>query len=151
MLGTLRIAITLVLLVLGGAARASSEDEVKALFSKFVAAQNAHDLKTVGDLLQDSPQFLWITRGAPVWGREAALKRFEGLYQGTWSLDPKMDELKVMELQPGVVHLYVPMTFMIAPAGQTAQPARFLMNQVVVKTADGWKISHILPIPVPQP
>ena len=148
---TWRIAITLMLLIVAGAARAATEDEVKALFSKFVAAQNAHDLRTVGDLLQDSPQFLWITRGAPIWGRDAALKRFETLYQGTWSLDPKMDELKVTELQPGVAHLYVPMTFMIAPAGQTAQPTRFLMNQVVVKTADGWKISHILPIPVPQP
>ena len=55
------------------------------------------------------------------------------------------------ELQPGVVQLYVPMTFMISPAGQAAQPTRFLMNQVVVKTADGWKVSSILPIPAPQP
>jgi hypothetical protein len=45
--------------------------------------------------------------------RAVALKRFEVLYQGTWSLDPKIDELKVIELQPGVVQLYVPMTFMI--------------------------------------
>jgi hypothetical protein len=43
------------------------------------------------------------------------------------------------------VQLYVPITFMISPAGQTAQPTRFLMNQVVVKTADGWKVSSILP------
>ena len=148
---TSRIAIIWMLLSVAGVARASSEDEVKALFAKFVAAQNAHDLKAVGELLQDSPQFLWITRGMPIWGRDAALKRFEALYQGTWSLDPKTDELKVVELQPGVVHLYVPMTFMIAPAGQTAQPARFLMNQVVVKTGDGWKILSILPIPAPQP
>jgi uncharacterized protein (TIGR02246 family) len=151
MRGTLRIAIALVLLALAGTARAGSEDEVKALFARFIAAQNAHDLKAVGELLQDSPQFLWITRGVPIWGRDAALKRFEALYQGTWSLDPKIDELKAIELQPGVVQLYVPITFMISPAGQTAQPARFLMNQVVVKTADGWKVSSILPIPVPQP
>ena len=124
----LRIAVSLVLLAVAGAARAGSEDEVKALFAKFVAAQNAHDLKAVGELLQDSPQFLWITRGIPIWGREAALKRFEALYQGTWSLDP------------GVVQLYVPMTFMISLAGQAAQPTRFLMNQVLVKTADGWKV-----------
>jgi uncharacterized protein (TIGR02246 family) len=145
------IAVSLLLLSLAGGARAGSEDEVRSLFAKFVAAQNAHDLKAVGELLQDSPQFLWITRGTPVWGRDAALKRFEALYQGTWSLDPKMDELKLSELQPGVVQLYVPMTFMISPAGQTAQPTRFLMNQVVVKTADGWKVSSILPIPAPQP
>jgi ketosteroid isomerase-like protein len=95
---TSRVAISLLLLTVAGAARAGTEDEVKALFAKFVAAQNAHDLKAVGELLQDSPQFLWITRGVPIWGRDAALKRFEALYQGTWSLDPKTDELKVIEL-----------------------------------------------------
>jgi uncharacterized protein (TIGR02246 family) len=139
------------LLSVAGIAGAGSEDEVKALFTKFVAAQNAHDIKAVGELLHDTPQFLWTTRGAPIWGREAAQKRFEALYQGTWSLDPKMDELKVTELLPGVVQLYVPITFMISPAGQTAQPARFLMNQVAGKTADRWKVSSILPIPAPQP
>lgn len=147
----LRIAIIVILLTVGGLARAGTEDEIKALFAKFVAAQNTHDLKAVGELLQDSPQFLWITRGTPIWGRDAALKRFEALYQGTWSLDPKTDELKVVELQPGVVQLYVPITFMISPAGQTAQATRFLMNQVLVKTPNGWKVSSILPIPAPQP
>ena len=147
-----RLAISLALLTVAGtSARASNEDDVKALFAKFVAAQNAHDLKAVSEVLQDTPLFLWITRGMPIWGRDAALKRFEALYQGTWSLDPKMDELKVIELQPGVAQVYVPITFMISPAGQAAQPARFLMNQVVVKTADGWKVASILPIPAPQP
>ena len=139
------------LLTLVGSARAGSEDEVRSLFAKFVAAQNAHDIKAVGELLQDSPNFLWVTRGAPIWGRDAALKRFEALYQGTWSLDPKSDELRITELQPNVVQLYVPVTFMIGPAGQTAQPTRFLLNQVVVKTTDGWKVASILPIPAPQP
>ncbi len=149
MLTGLRTALTAVLMICAGSVQAGTEDEVKAQFSKFVAAQNAHDLKAVGDLLLDSQQFLWITRGAPIWGREAALKRFEALYQGTWSLDPKTDELKVFEVQPGVAQLYVPITFMIAPAGQTAQPTRFLMNQTLVKTAEGWKISSVLPIPAP--
>ena len=137
-------------MICAGSVQAGPEDEVKAQFSKFIAAQNAHDLKAVGDMLLDSPQFLWITRGAPIWGREAALKRFEALYQGTWSLDPKTDELKVFEVQPGVAQLYVPITFMIAPAGQTAQPMRFLMNQVLVKTPGGWKVSSVLPIPAPM-
>jgi uncharacterized protein (TIGR02246 family) len=148
---TSRIAISLVLLTVAGVARADNEDEVRALFAKFVAAQNAHDLKTVGELLQHSPQFLWITRGVPVWGHDAALQRFKALYQGTWSLDPKIDELKVIELQPGVAQIYVPITFMVSPVGQAAQPTRFLMNLVAVKTADGWKVSSILPIPAPQP
>jgi ketosteroid isomerase-like protein len=145
-----RTALAAVLMFCVGSVQAGTEDEVKAQFSKFVAAQNAHDLKAVGDMLLDSPQFLWITRGSPIWGREAALKRFEALYQGTWSLDPKTDELKVFEVQPGVAQLYVPITFMIAPAGQTAQPTRFLMNQILVKTPNGWKVSSVLPIPVPM-
>jgi uncharacterized protein (TIGR02246 family) len=140
-----------ILLATAAPVRAGSEDEVKAVFARFVAAQNAHDLKEVSALLQDSAQFLWITRGSPVWGRDAAMKRFEGLYQGTWSLDPKMDELKVLELQPGVAQLYVPITFIIGPGGQAAQPTRFLMNQVLVKTGGDWKITSILPIPAPQP
>lgn len=144
-----RMALATVLMMCAGSVQAGTEDEVKAQFSKFIAAQNAHDLTAVGDMLLDSPQFLWITRGAPIWGREAALKRFEALYQGTWSLDPKTDELKVFEVQPGVAQLYVPITFMIAPAGQPAQPMRFLMNQILIKTAEGWKILSVLPIPAP--
>jgi ketosteroid isomerase-like protein len=142
-----RAALAAVLMICSGSGQAGAEDEVKAQFSKFVAAQNAHDLKAVSDTLLDSPQFLWITRGVPIWGREAALKRFEALYQGTWSLDPKTDELKVFEVQPGVAQVYVPITFMIAPAAQTA---RFLMNQTLVKTPEGWKVSSILPIPAPM-
>ena len=147
----LRVAVSCILLCMAGAVHAGTEDEVKALFAKFVAAQNAHDLKAVSDTLHDTPQFLWITRGAPIWGREEALRRFEVLYQGTWSLDPKTDELRLIEVQSNVVHLYVPVTFMISPAGKSALPMRFLMNQIVVKTADGWKVSSILPIPAPQP
>ena len=146
----LRAAASFILILVAGVAQAGTEDEVKAFFAKFVAAQNAHDLKAVAETLHDSPQFLWITRGTPVWGRDAALKRFEALYQGTWSLEPTSDELRVIEVRPDVVHLFVPITFMISPAGQTAQPTRFLMNQVVVKTPDGWKASSILPIPAPQ-
>jgi hypothetical protein len=44
---TSRIAISLMLLTVAGPAPAGTEDEVKALFAKFVAAQNAHDLKAV--------------------------------------------------------------------------------------------------------
>ncbi len=116
-------------------ALASPEDEVRALLDRFVAAQNAHDLKAVGDLLLDSPNFLWITRGTPIWGCEAALERFEALYQGTWMLDPHKKELKVTMLGNDTAQLFVPIMFSIGPAGQPAQPTRFLMNQLIVKAS----------------
>jgi uncharacterized protein (TIGR02246 family) len=132
-----------------GKARAASEDEVKALFAKFIAAQNAHDINAVRDILQDSPQFLWITRGVALWGRDAALKRYEENYQGTWRLEPKFDEVQVTEIAPGVVRVFAPSVFTIAPAGQDAQPRRFLLTQVYVKTAEGWRLSTLLPFPTP--
>ena len=129
--------------------RAGSAEEVRALFERFVAAQNGHDLGSVGEMLSDSKDFLWITRGTPVWGREAALQRFQALYKGTWRLDPAMADFRVIDLGGDRAQLFVPVTFLIGPAGQTAQPSRFLMNQTVVKTEKGWKIASILPILVP--
>ncbi len=140
---------TVTLLSATGATGAATEDEVKALFGKFVVAQNAHDLKAVGEILQSSPQFLWITRGTQYWGRDAARKRFGEYYQGTWILEPKVDEIKITELSPGVAQLVAPTVFRIAPPGQTAQPALFLLNHIYVKTAEEWKLASIFPILVP--
>ncbi|MBV8512856.1 MAG: nuclear transport factor 2 family protein [Xanthobacteraceae bacterium] len=142
-------AAVLLLVAALSAARAGTEDDVRALFAKFIAAQNSHDLKTVGEVLLDSPQFLWVTRNTPVWGRDAALKRFEENYKGTWLLEPKFDEVKITELSPGAVQLFVPAVFTIAPAGQTAQPRNFLLTQIYVRTNDSWKLATILPFPVP--
>ena len=133
-----------------GPASAKPEDEVRAQFDRFVAAQNAHDIKALGDLLLDSPNFLWITRGTPIWGREAALMRFETLYKGTWMLDPRKEELKITMFRDDVAQLFVPIMFSIGAAGESVQPARFLMNQLIVKTPSGWKTANILAIPAPQ-
>ena len=65
------VALACVALLATGAAFAAPKGEIRATFSKFVAAQNAHDLKAVGELLSDSPNFLWITCGNVVRGRDA--------------------------------------------------------------------------------
>jgi ketosteroid isomerase-like protein len=134
-----------------GSAVAASEDEVRAAFRQFVTAQNAHDVKAVEELLLPSPDFLWITRGAPIWGRDAALQRFAALYQGTWHLDPETAGMKIVMLGDVAAQIYIPITFAIGPSGQQAQQTKFLMNQVLVKTPAGWKFSSILPIPAPTP
>jgi len=146
------LAVLAVVLTLStGHAFASADDDVKATFDRFVAAQNAHDVSAVRDLLLDSTNFLWVTRGAPIWGRDAALKRFETLYQGTWKLSPDTSNLKVVLLGDTTAQLFVPIMFNIGPPGQPAPDAPFLMNQTLVKTATGWRIASILPIPLPPP
>src|SRR5258708_10670666 len=116
---------------------ATVEDDVKATFDRFVTAQNAHDTSAVRDLLSDSPGFVWITRGTPIWGRDAALKRFEMLYQGTWRLSPDVSGLRVTVLSDTTAQLFVPILFNIGPQGQPTTEAMFLMNQTLVKTAAG--------------
>lgn len=128
---------------------ADTTSDVRTVFERFIAAQNAHDLAAVGPTLIATQGFLWITAGAPVWGRDAALQEFANKYKGTWHLEPKMDELKITELAPGVARLFVPATFTIAPEGQTATPRKWLLTQTYTRTADGWRISTILPIPLP--
>ena len=135
----LAVAVATVVFIGVGKARAGSEeDEVKALFAKCIAAQNAHDINAVGDILQDSPQFLWITRGVALWG---ARRRVETIWRklsgGTWRLEPKFDEVQVTEIAPGVVRVFAPSVFTIAPAGQDPRPRRFLLTQVYVKPAEG--------------
>ena len=107
------------------------------------------DIKAVESLLLGSPNFLWITRGTPIWGHDAALKRFTALYDGTWRLDPETSGLKITMVSEGVAQIYVPIIFTIGAAGQAAQQTKFLMNQVLIKTSDGWRVSSILPIPAP--
>ena len=124
------------------------ETEVKALFRKFMAAQNGHDIAAVADIILDSPDFLWITEGAAVWGRDAALLRFKEKYRGTWVLEPQYEKIRVISHSDNVAQLFVPAVFKIAPPTQTAQPQSFLVTQLYLMTASGWKISTILPLPV---
>jgi ketosteroid isomerase-like protein len=128
---------------------AGPEDEVRATFDRFVVAQNAHDIKAVETLLLGSPDFLWITRGTPIWGPDAAIKRFAALYEGTWRLDPEPSSLKITMIGEGVAQIFVPIVFTIGPPGQPPQQMKFLMNQVLVKTPSGWRVSSILPMPAP--
>ena len=132
-------------------AAAAPEDDVRKTFDQFVVAQNAHNILAVESLLLESPDFLWITRGVAIWGRDAALKRFRALYEGTWQLAPEAGALKVLMLGEGTAQVFVPITFSIGAPGQPPQATRFLMNQVLVKTSSGWKVFSLLPIPAPTP
>lgn len=133
-------------------AGAAVQDEVRAVFDRFVAAQNAHDVQAVAATLDESDGFLWVTKGTPIWGRQAALERFSTLYQGSWRLEPRTAELRVVPLGADAARLFVPVVFTIGEPGKPPQQVTFLMNQVLARTPSGWRITTILPIPAaPQP
>ena len=148
----MRRLVTLTLIgvtLLPPAALASPEQEVGAGFARFVAAQNAHDLSAVRELLLPDPTFVWVTRGKVIWGAEAALERFQGLYAGTWSLSPRSDSLRVVMHGEAVAQLVCSVTFTIGPPGQPAVDTPFILTQTWIKTSSGWKVGSLLPIPVP--
>lgn len=138
-------------LFFAGNAASAPEDDVKAQFDRFVAAQNAHDANAVRELLLDSPNFLWITRGTTIWGRDAAINRFESYYQGTWHLAPDSSTVRIFMLSETAAQLYVSIMFTTGAVGQPAQATPVLMNQTFVKTPSGWRVASLLPISLPPP
>jgi hypothetical protein len=114
-----------------------------------VQVQNAHDAKALEALLANSTQFLWITRGTAVWGREAALQRFAKLYEGTWRLEPDLASLRVVPISDSVAQVHAAVQFTIGAPNQPSQATRFLLSQVLVKSGGAWRVMSIFPIPAP--
>ena len=72
------------------------EGEVRALYDRFVTAQNARDLDAVRQMLSDRPNFLWISDGKPFWGREAMIGRMASFQQAeVWRVEPEFASSKV--------------------------------------------------------
>ena len=97
-----------VFLTLGGAVNAASvQDEARQFFERFVAAQNAHDLATVGSMLWNSEDFLWVTRGVQVRGSETAFNR-PGVKSGNMHRSAPLSSLfKPEQSLTGVPRLFV--------------------------------------------
>jgi uncharacterized protein (TIGR02246 family) len=136
-------------LIATSARAASMEDEVRAVFDKYVTTQNAHDLRGLRNLLADSPDVLWITRGKPVWGREAALKTLEERYKGTWRIDVDKKEVRVISVSRRVAQVYAPTQLTVGDPGVEPARNRVYINLLMVKKPEGWQIVSILPIIVP--
>ena len=95
----------------GHASAAANETEARALFTKFVAAQNAHNAGDVKAMLWNSPSMLWFSRGVETRGREAVADRFKEYYEGTWHLEPDMSQFRVAVISNDVMQILVPIVF----------------------------------------
>jgi len=136
-------------LLVASAHAATMEDEVRAVFDKYIAAQNAHDLKTVRTLLLAPTDLLWISQGRPLWGRDAALKGLEDRYRGTWHIDVDRKEFRVVSVSRRVAQVYAQTQLTVGDPGVEPARNRVYINLVMVKKPEGWRIASILPIMVP--
>jgi hypothetical protein len=129
-----------------GPASAANETEARAFFTKFVAAQNAHNADDVKSMLWDSPRMLWFSRGVETRGRDAVAARFREYYEGTWHLEPDMSQFRVAVITDDVMQILVPIVFTRGLPGQPPQDNTFLISQTFVRDANGWHVASILPI-----
>jgi ketosteroid isomerase-like protein len=130
----------------GRASAQSNEADARALFTRFVAAQNAHDVNKVKSMLWNSPQMLFFSRGIETRGAETVADRFNEYYQGTWHLEPDMSKFHVAAVSDDVVQILVPIVFTRGLPGAQAQSNTFLISQTFVRDTRGWQIASILPI-----
>ena len=85
-------AIALAAAVVGiGPALAGPKEELSVLYQRFVAAQNDRDLGAVRETLWDAPEFLWVSDGRSVWGRDALVERMAQFQKAeVWRVEPDL-------------------------------------------------------------
>ena len=140
---TRRILAFVLSLLLAVPAFADPQQDIRDLYTAFVTAQNAHDIDAVRPLLSDRPDFLWISDGRPVWGREAMLKRMEEFQSAeVWRVEPDYGASQVILLDQDTAVFHVPLLLVL---GSKADPARlrWLVEVICQKEAAGWRIAGL--------
>ena len=120
------------------------QSEVRAAYARFIAGQNAHDPAAISAVLLDSEDFVWAQmRGNSIWGHSEAMQTFQDYWQGSYRLDPQLEQLRISAVTPGVAVLITPLLLTQgSPGGKPATiPVRWA--GVFVKTPSGWRISSI--------
>ncbi len=124
-------------------AQADIRTEVITLYGRFVAAQNARDLDAVKTLLLDSPDFLWVSDGKSIWGRDALVERM-GRFQTleVWHVGPLLERARVIMVSDDVAYLHMPLDLHL---GTKAAPSvtRFLVSILCRRSEDGWRIAAL--------
>lgn len=125
-----------------------AQTEVMAVYTRFIAGQNAHDRAVVSEVLLDSKDFVWAQYGGnSIWGYKEAMEAFEEAWKGTWKLDPQMQELRIASVSSGVAVLITPLLSTEGDPGKNPSTIPIRWGGVFVKTKSGWRISSIFMTP----
>jgi hypothetical protein len=126
--------------------------EIRALFLRQAAGENANDIQVIDAVLARTPPgrpdpVNFVARAYCFWGREAVLDHFRTIFAGTWQFEPDQGAIRIMPLGPDVAHIYAPTRITAGAAGKPAATFTFLVNEFAMRTPDGWRISAIVPVP----
>lgn len=120
-----------------------ADQAARALYARFLAAQNARDLVGVRATLIEGRDFLWISDGKRFWGADALIARM-GAFQKAeiWHVTPDLARARVVEVGPGSCFLYQPLALTLGNAREPRTIA-FLVNVLCVETPHGWRIAAL--------
>jgi ketosteroid isomerase-like protein len=128
---------------MSSSAKADTRTDVLALYNAFAAAQNVRDPVRIKAVLLDSPDFLWVSDGKSVWGREALLERMSRFQTlEVWRVEPLLDRARVVEVSADVAYINMPLDLHL---GTKSAPTvtRFLVSILCRKTPEGWRIAAL--------
>jgi ketosteroid isomerase-like protein len=126
--------------------------EIRSLFLRQAAAENAHDIDAMGAVLahaasgQPDP-VRFVARAYRFFGRDAVLQHFRDVFAGGWRFEPEQDEIRVLPISVDVAHIFAPTNITTGTADGHDATYRFLVNEFALRTPEGWRISAIIPVP----
>jgi hypothetical protein len=127
-------------------------EEIRALFLRQADGESAHDIDVIDAVLarttpgQPDP-VNFVARAYCFWGREAVINHFRTVFLGTWRFEPDHDAIRVIPLGSDVAHIFAPTRITLGATEQQAATYQFLINEIAIRTPDGWRISAIVPVP----
>lgn len=117
--------------------------QLRALYARFLVAQNARDLQQVRAVLWDSPHFLWVSDGMSFWGPDALIQRMSQFQEAeVWRVDPDLARAVAVEVGEHTGYLHLPLVLTIGPSAQPDR-LRFLVSMLGVETPQGWRIAAL--------
>jgi ketosteroid isomerase-like protein len=131
-------------LTLTGAAHADPAAEARALYDRFVMAENASDFDAVRSVLLDSPRFLWVTNGLSIWGSGEAIRRMADYHTAEiWHILREAARAIAVTVNAETSFLHVPLELAIGPKADGADHFHFLVSALCVATPQGWRIAAL--------
>lgn len=124
-------------------AAAGPAEDARALYARFVAAQNAHDFDGVRAVILDAPQFLWISNGMALWGPDAMIERLRRFHANeVWRIEPDERLARTVEVTAETAVVTVPLTLTVGPRSGP-QRYRILVSALCVQRPAGWRIAAL--------
>ena len=134
------------------AVSAADIEEIRTLFLRQAAGETAHDIQAIESVLARTPPgqpdpVNFVARAYRFWGREAVIEHFRTIFAGTWGFEPEEEAIRIMPLGPDAAHIYAPTRITAGAAGKDPAVFTFLVNEVAIRTSEGWRLSAIVPVP----